>query len=222
MSQPEPTRILFLCTYNSARSIMAEAVLNHLSQGRFMAYSAGSQPQVSGQPHPMALEVLNNSGISTLNLRSKSWDEFSRSDAPAIDLVITLCDTIHQQPCPEWPGKPASAHWSYPDPASIIGSDQVRMDGFRTILLGILRRIGALVNIPLHKINKLSLQTTAQEIEMEYTELHALLQRTEQLFGSARKTDLIRAGINMLNRLNDDALVAEIEAARPELRRTSP
>ena len=214
MSSPQPTRILFLCTYNSARSIMAEAVLNHLSQGRFVAYSAGSQPQINGQPHPMALEVLKSSGIATEGLRSKSWDEFRNSEAPPIDLVITLCDAIQQQSCPEWPGKPASAHWSYPDPALLTGTTQARLDGFRTILLGILRRIGALVNIPSNKISKLGLQTTAQEIEMEYTELNTLLKRTEELLGSARKTDLIRAGINQLAQLPDAELVSAIQSVR--------
>ncbi len=212
MKQPEPTRILFLCTHNSARSIMAEAVLNHLSQGRFVAYSAGTQPNANGLPHPMALDVLKSSGIATEGLRSKSWDEFSQPDAPSIDLVITLCDALKNQACPEWPAKPASAHWSYPDPAMLAGSEQARMDGFRTILLGILRRIGALVNIPSSKIDRLSLHTTAQEIEMEYTELQALLKRSEQLLGTVRKTDLIRAGINQLSQLPDTALVSAIKA----------
>lgn len=212
MQQSKPTNILFLCAHNSARSIMAEAVLNHLSQGRFVAYSAGSQPNANGQPHPMTLEVLQSSGIATAGLRSKSWDEFRRVDAPKIDLVITLCDTLQNQPCPEWPGQPASAHWSYPDPAMLVGTEQTRLDNFRTVLLGILRRIGALVNIPASKIDKLSLQTTAQEIEMEYTELHTLLKRTETLLGSARKTDLIRAGIHQLAQLPDSALVSAIKA----------
>jgi protein-tyrosine-phosphatase len=214
MKQSEPTRILFLCTYNSARSIMAEAVLNHLSQGRFVAYSAGTQPTANGLPHPMALEVLKSSGIATEGLRSKSWDEFSQADAPTIDLVITLCDGLKNQACPEWPGKPASAHWSYPDPSMLTGTEQAKMDGFRTILLGILRRIGALANIPSSKIDRLSLHTTAQEIDMEYNELLDLFKRTEPLLGAVRKTDLIRAGLKQLTQLPDTELISAIKAVQ--------
>lgn len=212
MTQTQPTRILFLCTFNSARSIMAEAVLNHLSQGRFTAYSAGSLPQANQEPHPIALKVLESSGISTHGLRSKSWQEFSQSDAPAMDLVITLCDSLNNETCPRWPGQPAAAHWSYPDPSLLTGSDQAKIDGFRIILLGILRRVGALVNIPPEKISKLNLQTTAQEIELEYAELSALKDRADRLKGPTRKTDLIRAGINTLAELPDEDLIEAIRA----------
>lgn len=212
MSQQHPTRILFLCTFNSARSIMAEAVLNHLCQGRFTGYSAGSQLQNNQQPHPLALKVLESSGISTENLRSKSWEEFAQHDAPAMDLVITLCDSLSNESCPRWPGQPASAHWAYPDPSLLTGSEQAKIDGFRTILLGILRRVGALVNIPPNKISKLNLQTTAQEIDIEYAELNALKQRVDKLKGPTRKTDLIRAGINTLAELQDPELIAAIQA----------
>ena len=212
MSQTQPTRILFLCTFNSARSIMAEAVLNHLSQGRFVAYSAGSLPQADQEPHPLALKVLQSSGIATQGLRSKSWQEFAHTDAPAMDLIITLCDSLNNENCPRWPGQPAAAHWSYPDPSLLTGTEQAKIDGFRIILLGILRRVGALVNIPPEKISKLNLQTTAQEIELEYEELSALKVRADRLKGPTRKTDLIRAGINTLSELPDADLIAAIQS----------
>ncbi len=212
MPTPQPTRILFLCTYNSARSIMAEAVLNHLGQGRFIGYSAGSHPQADQQPHNLAMEVLKNSGIATSNLRSKSWQEFASPGATEMDLVITLCDALEQESCPPWPGQPVSAHWSYPDPALLTGTEQAKLDGFRIILLGILRRVGALVNIPVEKISKLNLQTSAQQIDLEYAELDALRERVEKLKVPARKTDLIRAGINTLSKMPDTDLVAAIES----------
>jgi protein-tyrosine-phosphatase len=191
---------------------MAEAVLNHLGQGRFIGYSAGSHPQADLQPHPLALEVLNKSGISITNLRSKSWHEFAKSDAPEMDLVISLCDALQEEPCPSWPGQPVAAHWSYPDPTLLTGTEQSKLDGFRIILLGILRRVGALINIPVEKISKLHLQTSAQQIELEYAELDALRERVEKLKGTARKADLIRAGINTLAKMPDSELVAAIES----------
>ena len=165
MSSRPPVRVLFLCTFNSARSIMAEAVLNHLGKGRFIGYSAGSQPNPSQQPNPLAIQVLKSSGVATDGLRSKNWSEFSGPDAPVMDLVITLCDNAAAEDCPVWPGQPAKAHWAYADPALLAGTDASKVDGFRTILLGIRRRLDAVVNIPDEKISKLSLQKTVKDLE---------------------------------------------------------
>ncbi len=113
----KPINVLFLCTHNSARSILAEALLNDLSRGRFKAYSAGSSPRENQKPNPMALHVLTKAGIATVGLHSKSWDEFGKPDAPHMDLVITVCDNAAGEVCPYWPGQPATAHWGYPDPS---------------------------------------------------------------------------------------------------------
>ena len=165
MSPSEPIRVLFLCTHNSARSIMAEAVLNHLGKGLYTGYSAGSHPNPNQVPNPFALQVLQSSGISTEGLRSKSWDEFGQADAPAMDLIITVCDSAAAEKCPVWPGHPATAHWAYADPSLIAGTDSAKTDGFRSILLGIRRRLDALVNIPEEKISKLTLQKTIKDLE---------------------------------------------------------
>jgi protein-tyrosine-phosphatase len=116
--------VLFLCTHNSARSILAEAVLNHIGQGRFKAYSAGSHPVDHQQPNPIGLRVLQQAGIPVDGLHSKSWDEFGGPDAPHIDLVITVCDHAAIEVCPNWPDQPATAHWSYKDPSAGEGSDE--------------------------------------------------------------------------------------------------
>ncbi|MEO7547693.1 MAG: arsenate reductase ArsC, partial [Ramlibacter sp.] len=109
----QPINVLFLCTHNSARSILAEAVLNHIGKGRFRAFSAGSSPRENQQPNPLGLQVLQSAGIATEGLRSKSWDEFALPDAPHMDLVITVCDNAAGEQCPYWPGQPATAHWGY-------------------------------------------------------------------------------------------------------------
>ena len=121
--------VLFVCTHNSARSILAEALLNHLGQGRFRAYSAGSSPRDAQRPHPLALETLAREGIATEGLRSKSWDEFSNPDAPHMDLVITVCDNAAGEVCPFWPGQPATAHWGYADPSEVDGDDDKKLVG---------------------------------------------------------------------------------------------
>ena len=164
MNKSESLNVLFLCTHNSARSILAEALLNHLGQGRFKAYSAGSSPKDNQQPNPMALSVLKSDGIDTEGLHSKSWDVFARQDAPHMDLVITVCDNAAGELCPYWPGQPATAHWGYEDPSAGEGSlDEKRMAFLKTMHL-IRRRLEILVNLPTAQLEKLTLQQTARNL----------------------------------------------------------
>lgn len=164
MTTRAPLNVLFLCTHNSARSILAEATLNHLGKGRFKAFSAGSRPRENQQPHPLALEVLRRAGIATEGLRSKSWDEFGRPDAPRMDLVITVCDNAAGETCPYWPGQPATAHWGYADPSEAKGSHEQQLEAFRATLLAIRRRLELLVNLPPARVDQLALQQTAREL----------------------------------------------------------
>src|SRR5574337_753879 len=140
--------VLFLCTHNSARSILAEALLNHLGKGRFKAWSAGSSPRENQQPNPLALETLAKAGIATEGLRSKSWDEFGHPDAPKMDLVITVCDNAAGEVCPFWPGQPATAHWGYADPSEAEGGEDSKREAFRQTLHLIGKRLEILVNLP--------------------------------------------------------------------------
>lgn len=156
--------VLFLCTHNSARSILAEALLNHMGKGRFKGYSAGSSPRDNQQPNPLGLQTLQNACISTEGLYSKSWDEFAKPDAPHMDLVITVCDNAAGEVCPYWPGQPATAHWSYADPSAGDGSDAVKLEAFRQTLHAIRRRLELLVNLPAASVSKLMLQTSAREL----------------------------------------------------------
>jgi arsenate reductase len=156
--------VLFLCTHNSARSILAEAILNHIGRGRFQAYSAGSHPNDKQQPNPLGLQVLKNAGISTDALRSKSWDEFGGEQAPRMDLVITVCDNAAGEVCPYWPGQPATAHWGYPDPSAGDGTDAQKLDAFRQTLLALKRRLEILISLPPEKLEKTVLQTTARDL----------------------------------------------------------
>ncbi len=157
-------KVLFLCTHNSARSILAEAILNHIGQGRFQAYSAGSSPREHQQPNPLGLQVLQAAGLSTAGLRSKSWDEFAQPDAPPMDLVITVCDNAAGEVCPYWPGQPATAHWGYADPSAGEGSDAQKLEAFRLTLHALRRRLELLVNLPPEKLEKSVLQATAREL----------------------------------------------------------
>ena len=157
-------QVLFLCTHNSARSILAEAILNHIGQGRFKAWSAGSSPREHQQPNPLGLQVLQAAGISTAGLRSKSWDEFAQPDAPPMDLVITVCDNAAGEVCPYWPGQPATAHWGYPDPSAGEGSDAQKLEAFRLTLHALRRRLELLVNLPSEKLEKTLLQHTARDL----------------------------------------------------------
>lgn len=144
--------ILFLCTHNSARSVLAEAALNHIGAGRFRAYSAGSSPRENQQPHPLALEVLAQAGIPADGVRSKSWEEFAQPGAPEMDLIVTVCDDAAGEVCPVWPGHPASAHWGYADPSRVEGSDEERREAFRRILHAIRARLQLLVALPPDKL----------------------------------------------------------------------
>lgn len=156
--------VLFLCTHNSARSILAEALLNHLGQGRFKGFSAGSSPRENQRPNPMALQVLTMAGITTDGLHSKSWDVFGTADAPRMDLVITVCDNAAGEVCPFWPGQPATAHWGYPDPSEVKGTPAEQLEAFRQTLHAMRRRLELLVNLPLTGLDKLKLQTHAREL----------------------------------------------------------
>ena len=158
--------VLFLCTHNSARSILAEAILNHISGVRFKAYSAGSSPRDNQQPNPLGLQVLAHAGISTEGLRSKSWDEFGAPGAPHMDLVITVCDDAAGEVCPFWPGQPATAHWSYVDPSAGDGSEAQKLEAFRQTMLALKRRLELLVSLPDSKLEKTMLQTTARDMAL--------------------------------------------------------
>lgn len=160
----KPLNVLFLCTHNSARSILAEATLNHLGRGRFKAFSAGSSPRENQQPNPLGLQVLQAAGISTEGLRSKSWDEFAGPDAPHMDLIITVCDNAAGEVCPYWPGQPATAHWGYADPSAIEGTDAQRHEAFRQTLHAITHRIELLLNLPPERLARLALQDTARSL----------------------------------------------------------
>ncbi|GAC1603194.1 MAG: arsenate reductase ArsC [Ramlibacter sp.] len=140
--------ILFLCTHNSARSILAEAVLNHLGAGRYRAFSAGSNPSEHQRPNPLALRALQQAGISVAGLRSKSWDEFATPGAPAMDLIITVCDNAAGEACPVWPGHPASAHWGYADPSGAGSDEAQRLKAFQQTLAAIRGRIELFLALP--------------------------------------------------------------------------
>lgn len=159
-----PINVLFLCTHNSARSILAEATLNHIGNGRFKAFSAGSSPRENQQPNPLALKVLQSSGIATQSLSSKSWDAFAKPDAPRMDLVITVCDNAAGEVCPYWPGTPATAHWSYADPSDTQGTQEQRLEAFRQTLYAIRRRLDLFVNLPPERLAKLKLEQTARSL----------------------------------------------------------
>ena len=161
--ESQPLHVLFLCTHNSARSILAEAMLNHLGKGRFKAYSAGSSPRENQQPNPIALETLRNAGLSIEGLSSKSWDVFALNDAPQMDLVITVCDNAAGEVCPYWPGQPATAHWGYADPSEVQGEDQKR-EAFRQTLHLIRKRLEIFVNLPLSSLTKLTIEKTARDL----------------------------------------------------------
>ena len=160
----QPINVLFLCTHNSARSILAEALLNHIGKGRFKAYSAGSSPRENQQPNPIGIDVLRAAGIAVEGLHSKSWDDFGKPDAPVMNLVITVCDNAAGEVCPYWPGQPATAHWGYEDPSAIDGDDVQKREAFRQTLHGLRRRLELLVNLPPASVERLALETTARNL----------------------------------------------------------
>jgi protein-tyrosine-phosphatase len=155
-------QVLFLCTGNSARSIMAEAILNRQGLGRFEAHSAGSHP--TGQVHPMALELLERYNYPIARLRSKSWDEFTGSDAPPLHFVFTVCDRAAGEACPIWPGQPMTAHWGVDDPAAFVGPDDRKLRLFRDVYFQLERRIQIFINLPIASLDRLSLQKRLDEI----------------------------------------------------------
>ncbi len=157
-----PYNVLFLCTGNSARSLMAEAILNHKGKGRFTAYSAGSHP--TGEPRPEALQQLASAGLPTSGLRSKSWDEFSAPRAPQLDFVFTVCDRAAREQCPYWPGQPMTAHWGVPDPAAIQGAPEEIARAFRDAFTVLDRRIGLFLSLPLATLEDIALQRQIDEI----------------------------------------------------------
>lgn len=164
MTDAKPLNVLFLCTHNSARSILAEALLNHIGKGKFKAFSAGSSPAENQTPNPMALATLENASISTEGLSSKSWDVFAAPDAPHMDLVITVCDNAAGEVCPYWPGQPATAHWGYADPSETVGTDAQKLEAFKQTLHQIKRRLELFTSLPLISLSKLALEKTARDL----------------------------------------------------------
>lgn len=157
-----PLNVLFLCTGNSARSIMAEAIIDRLGEGKFKGYSAGSTPK--GHVHPLTLKLLNQLNYDTTGLRSKTWDEFSAPGAPQLDFVFTVCDNAASETCPYWPGQPVSAHWGVPDPAAVEGSESEKALAFADTYRMLTARISIFTSLPLASLDKLSLQRRLEEI----------------------------------------------------------
>jgi protein-tyrosine-phosphatase len=157
-----PFNVLFLCTGNTARSIMAEVMLNAMGQGRFKAYSAGSHPK--GVVNPYTIELLQKNRLATEGLRSKDWEEFAKPGSPALDFVFTVCDAAAGEVCPVWPGQPMTAHWGIPDPAAIEGSDEDKRKAFFKAYNQLHHRLSIFVNLPVDKLDRLTLQRRLDEI----------------------------------------------------------
>ncbi len=157
-----PYNVLFLCTGNSARSVMAEAILNKLGAGKFKAYSAGSQPK--GEVHPQTIALLQSLGFDTSSYRSKSWNEFAKPGAPPLDFAFTVCDNAASETCPVWPGQPMTAHWGVPDPAEATGTPAEIALAFRDAYRMLHQRIGIFTALPLRSLDQLSLQKKLTEI----------------------------------------------------------
>ena len=164
-----PFNTLFLCTGNSARSIIAEAILNKLGHGKFRAYSAGSQPK--GQVNPNTIQLLQGLGYDTSSFRSKSWSEFAKPGAPLLDFVFTVCDNAAGEACPIWPGQPMTAHWGVPDPADARGSEAEIALAFKDAYRMLFQRIGIFTALPIRGLDKLSLQNKLREIGHMNTKL---------------------------------------------------
>ena len=161
----KPYNILVLCTGNSARSILAEALLNTMGAGRFTAYSAGSHP--TGRVNPYATEQVRSLGCPVESLRSKSWDEFARPDAPVMDFIVTVCDNAAGEVCPVWPGKPVTAHWGFPDPAAVEGSDEVKREAFRQTARQIRHRVQLFLSLPLETLDRMAIENRMKAIGRE-------------------------------------------------------
>jgi protein-tyrosine-phosphatase len=157
-----PFNVLFLCTHNSARSVIAECIMNRLGAGKFKAFSAGSQP--SGKVHPSALALLRRMNYDTRGLCSKSWEEFARPGAPQLDFVFTVCDDAANEVCPVWPGQPMSAHWGLPDPSRVEGTESERTLAFADTYRMLNQRIGIFTSLPLKSLDQLSLQKRLDDI----------------------------------------------------------
>jgi arsenate reductase len=157
-----PYNILFICSGNSARSILGEALATTLSHGRFIGYSAGSSPR--GEIDPIALELVKEMGYPTELIRSKSWDEFGRENAPHMDFIITVCDEAANEVCPYWPGHPATAHWGFPDPATVVGSTEEKWSAFRKVEMGLRNRIEFLIDLPIDKLDHLQIKDELHSI----------------------------------------------------------
>ncbi len=158
----KPYNILFLCTHNSARSILGEALASTHPSGRFTGYSAGSTPAT--QINPFAIEMIQDMGYDTSKLRSKNWDEFALPDAPKMEFIITLCDIAAGEICPVWPGNPATAHWGFPDPAQLSGTDDDKRRAIRDVMIGLNKRIDMLSALPIEKLDALSLQNELNKL----------------------------------------------------------
>ena len=163
MSDTRVYNVLFLCTGNSARSILAEVLLNQAGKGRFKAYSAGSFPK--GEVNPHAIRLLENLKLPTDSLRSKSWDEFAKPGAPPLDFIITVCDNAAGEVCPIWPGKPVTAHWGIPDPAAAEGTDAEIAAAFATTARQLRARIDLFLNLPLASIDRMTIQSRLKDIQ---------------------------------------------------------
>jgi arsenate reductase len=162
MTMPPPYNVLFLCTGNSARSIMAEAIMNEKGKPNFIAYSAGSHP--TGKIRPEALRELEAAQLPTSGLRSKSWDEFARPGAPRLDFVFTVCDNAANEVCPVWPGQPVTAHWGVPDPAAVQGNEEEIRQAFREAFFLLERRISLFLSLPLATLSRMSLKNEIDNI----------------------------------------------------------
>ncbi|WP_286999635.1 MULTISPECIES: arsenate reductase ArsC [Comamonas] len=162
MSTDATYNVLFICTGNSARSILAEGILNELGKGKFRAFSAGSHPK--GEVHPQALATLKRLHMPDTGYRSKSWDEFVAPQAPVFDFIFTVCDNAAGEVCPLWPGNPVSAHWGLPDPAAVTGTEEQQVKAFRDTAMMLRRRIELLLSLPLQRLDSMSLQSELRKI----------------------------------------------------------